>query len=194
MRFRRTPVRASLPASTLALVLVLAPIGGCADLEVTNLNEPDLSDVAADVSLAEALIAGSFETWHDAQYSYTGPSLFLSTASFQHSTPRGCGFNYYSRIPRNPIANDRGHPYYDLFTKPWHVLYGALAAVGDGLTILRATELDPELDRAERRRLEAFARFVQGVGHGSLALLYDQGFVREEDADLASAELVSYDS
>ena len=181
----------------LALLLIMLA-AGCADLEsVTNLNDPGRDAALGSADAIEALVAGSFETWHDAQYQFTGPSLFLSAASFQYACPwAGVGREIYSRIPRVPIENDPGSFHYAYHAEPWNVLYSALSATGDGLGALETSpEVASELGTAEHSRLMAFARFVQGVSHGSLALLYDRAIIRDEATDLTSEpRLVPYDT
>ncbi|MEJ2187692.1 MAG: hypothetical protein P8Z36_17525, partial [Gemmatimonadota bacterium] len=170
--------------------LLLFGATACADLEVTNLNAPDAGRALSSPGDVEALVAGAFETWHDAQYQYTGPALFLSNQSFQHTAPwANVSMEFYGRIPRNPIVNDPADVNYPNWTSPWGINYSAIAAVADGL---RAVE-NPETGVADAlgpgatNRLKAFGKFVLGMAHGSLALLYDQGFIVDETTDLTVA-------
>ncbi len=187
VQFRRHGIR--FPIFALAATALI----GCAELDVTNPNAPDRSRAVRDIETAEALISGAFNGWHGAQYSFAGMGVGLSAASFQHSTPfcQGSGF---SILPRqtSPAAGSGYHPY---TTRPWDDLYRVLASVADGLGSLDASpELWAALDADEAARLQAFARFVQGLGHGGLALLYDRSVIRDEMSELEGpATVVGYD-
>jgi hypothetical protein len=65
-----------------------------------------------------------------------------------------------------------------------------LAAIREGLQA--ATSLNLQFEEPER--LQAFAKFMQGLFHGQIALLYDRGFVIDETVeDVGALPLVSYD-
>ena len=170
--------------------LALIAVMGCLDLEVTNPNEPDADRALATPGDIEALVAGAYNVWFTGTYGLSGPGLFLSNASFQHSSPwANFGMDQYGRIPREPIVNDAADPHYGYFTQPWYDMYRALAAVADGL---KALNEDPsvaqELGTVGVDRLRAYGKFVQGMAHGSIALLYDQGFILDESIDPGTSQ------
>lgn len=174
--------------TTAFAALVVLATAACADLEVVNPNDPDAGRAIGNPEDVEALIGGALNTWHEAFYTQDGPGPFLSSQSFQHSsTPANFAMYYYSDIPRAPVQNDpaagRG---YDYFVEPWYESYAALAAVSEGL---RALETDPTIadalgaDRVQRMR--AFGKFVQGMAHATIAILFDQGFILDETTDVS---------
>ena len=67
--------------------LLLLGTGACADLEVVNLNDPDAERSLATAGDVESLISGAYNTWFRGVYDYSGPGMFLSAASFQHTAP-----------------------------------------------------------------------------------------------------------
>ncbi|MEJ2187691.1 MAG: hypothetical protein P8Z36_17520 [Gemmatimonadota bacterium] len=169
-----------------AATLLLFGATACADLEVTNLNAPDASRALQSAGDVESLIAGGFETWHDAQYTYTGPALFLSNQSFQHTAPwANASMEFYGRIPRNPIVNDPAHVEYAYWTSPWDINYGAISGVADGLRAIENAEsgVADDLGADRTARAKAFGNFVLGM-----ALLYDQGFIIDETTDLTQPQ------
>ncbi len=172
---------ARLLVGTVLVTAFVAVSGGCADLEVTNPNSPTGAETAGDAAAVEAAIAGGFHTWFEASYTdeVGGLGRLLSTTSFQHSSPF-CHPSYYSTIPRAALP-DATNPYYEYITAPWYGLYDALVPVGFALrTLANDPALADDLGADERARLLAFGRFVQGLGHGSLALLYDRAAIVDE--------------
>lgn len=181
----------NLSKGLVAATLLLFGATACADLEVTNLNAPDASRALQTAGDVESLIAGAFENWHDAQYAYTGPALFMSNASFQHTAPWANGaMEFYGRIPRNPIVNDPAHVEYDYWTSPWDINYSVISAVADGLKAINDAEsgVADALGPETVARDQAFGKFMLGMAHGALALLYDQGFIVDETTVLIDEE------
>lgn len=169
--------------TTVLAALALFAASGCADLDVTNPNAPDRERALATAGDVESLVAGSFHTWWVTnEAADDGPIFFLSAASFQHSGwPSNFGTVDYSSFPRGEIINSTADAYYTYFATPWGENYSALAAIRDGL---RAIEDNPsiaeELGPEAVTRLRAYGKFVQGLATGSIALMYDQGFVIDE--------------
>ncbi|MCH7891577.1 MAG: hypothetical protein IH921_08750, partial [Gemmatimonadetes bacterium] len=65
-----------------------------------------------------------------------------------------------------------------------------LAAIQSGIQAI--AELGLEI--GDPKRLEAFAKFMQGLFHGQIALLYDRGFVIDETVeDVSTLELLPSD-
>jgi len=181
----------NLSKGMVAAMLLLFGATACADLEVTNLNDPDASRALQSAGDVESLIAGGFENWHDAQYQYTGPALFMSNQSFQHTSPwANAAMEYYGRIPRNRIENDPADVNYALWSSPWAINYSAMAAVADGLRALENpdTGVEEALGSDASNRLRAYGKFVQGMALGSIAILYDQAFIVDETTDLTVAQ------
>ena len=165
--------------------MLLFGAAACADLDVVNPNDADASRALTTAGDVESLIVGGFNTVHNGVYSYSGPGLFLSNASFQHNAPwANAGMELYGRIPRQAIVNDAADPYYGNFTRPWFYMYRAIAAVSDGL---RAIEASPELAEqigGDLTRDKAFAQFILGMAHAYIAITYDKGFVVDNNTDL----------
>jgi hypothetical protein len=169
--------------------LLLVGAGACADLEVVNLNEPDAGRSLSTAGDVESLIGGAYNTWFNGIYAYGGPGMFLSNASFQHNAPwSNSGMEQYARLPRVGIQNDIADNYYGNFSRVWFRSYRALAALSDGLKALDDPDIADELGSEAVTRAQAYAKFVQGIGHATIAAMYDRGFVVDETTDLLVAQ------
>lgn len=169
----------SLRNPAFALLLLTA---GCADLVVDNDNAPDRRRALATPGDVEGLVAGAYRAWHEANHSVNGPTHIFSTQAFQHSsTAANFGMFQYSRMPREVIQNSVTHADFGNVAFAWRQNYRALAAVAEGL---RAVETDAAISGglgAQRAmRLRVYGKFVQGLGHGDIALIYDRGYVVDE--------------
>ena len=75
---------------TAAAVLLLVGATACADLDVTNPNDPDRDKALATAGDVESLIAGSYNNWFNGNFNYN--TFGLSKASFESSAAhRHCG-------------------------------------------------------------------------------------------------------
>jgi len=170
-------------------------IYACADLDVLNLNEPDRERVLSSFDDAVALVAGSYNTWYHGVFDYGGPGLFLSQASFQHSSPWACSTEVYSRIPRMAFRNDASDPYYSTISRVWIQSYAAIAAVTDGLRAFSDPDVQGQGSEKELARARVFGRFSLGLSHATVALLYDRGFRMDETVDPgATPEAMGYEA
>ncbi len=168
--------------------LLLVGMVGCPDLDVTNTNAPDRARALATPGDVESLIGGGFSSWHGALY-YGGPTMALSAVSFEHTAPwANSGVEYYARIPRVPTDNIAGGANVNNLTQAWTRAYRAIAAVRDGLS-----SIEGGLDLGDDElRAQAYGKFIQGIAHGTVALLYDSGFVYDETVEPADVALVGY--
>jgi len=170
--------------------LLLLGTGACADLDVVNQNAPDAARSLSSAGDVESLISGSYNTWFDGVYNYSGPGMFLSNQAFQHTAPwANSAMEQYGRLPRMAIQNDVADPYYVNFTYTWYRAYRAIAALADGLRALDNDQaVIDELGPEKVARAKAYGKFVQGLAHATVAVMYDRGFVVDENTDLNEAQ------
>ena len=175
----------------LAVALVMA--AGCADQDITNPNHPDTDKVLRTPGDVEALIASSIYTWwHNNMKRY--PTMSLSTMANQNG-PRWAdwGMQETSREPREAIVNIVGADFGSLMETPWFGNYSANKAANDGLNAIDERGILIGEGGADTPRARAFAKFVQGLSHGRIALLFDQGYVVDENTDIGKdLEFVPY--
>ena len=183
--------------TTTGLCLLLAAAGACVDLTTANTDQPDTARIIPDAATLEAHIARSYLTLF---YGYTWQTdMVMSTAAFQHSTVAAkSGMVQMSKIPREPIDNTASSAYRSTNEEIWSSSYAAIKAAVDGLNGTRPSNpralriIDQATGADHTPRARAWARFVQGLGHGLLALTYDQAFVYDQGDDPASLTLAPY--
>jgi hypothetical protein len=164
----------------LAALLLIGTVG-CVDLEVQNPNAPDTERALADPANVESLIRGGMTSWHYVLWYDGGPTGFLSATAFEHGAPwANMGVEQYARIPRIPMNNDPGDPEITYLTAAWENSYAAINQVAAGMFAIKEGLVDMGADEL---RAQAFGKFIQGLAHGSVALLYDSGFVFDEDTE-----------
>ncbi|MBT8395626.1 MAG: hypothetical protein KJN92_01610, partial [Gemmatimonadetes bacterium] len=178
----------------LALIGLLAIVtNACADLAVTNLNDPDRQRAIQTPSDVESLISGSFNSMF---WALQGQWLVCpqSTAANAHASSWGnWGMKDSRWEPRIAFNNDPSYSYNNVTEVPWGDTYGALAGARDGLAALAEGLTIEESGVDVTQRAIAFGKFVQGLAHYNLGRLFDQAFVIDENTDLANIEFVGPD-
>lgn len=160
--------------------LLLIGIAGCVDLDVQNPNDADAERALLTANDVEALIAGAYGTWNNV-LDAGGPTMFLSNASGQSAAPwANFGMEQYARIPRIPTNNNVGASSVGNLTSAWFQAYRAISAVRDGLRQIADGTVDLE---GNTLRAQAYGKFMQGLAHATIAVLYDSGFVYDETFD-----------
>jgi hypothetical protein len=166
--------------SGLAALLLIGTVG-CVELDVQNPNDPDAARALATPEDTESLIGGGFLTFISS-YSYYGSTMFLSAASFEHTAPwANAGMEIYARIPRVPTQNVAGGSEVAWMIYAWEQSYAAINQVASGLYSIESGEVD--LGTEGNLRAQAWGKYVLGLAHGTVALVYDSGFVFDEDAE-----------
>jgi len=153
------------------------------DLQVVNENNPDRARAIQEAGDVESLIGGAFATWYEGSY-WGDPAMSLSTAADEGSLSWGnFGSQQLSSEPRVAWPNSSSWGYRNFVEAPWYSEYEALSSVYDALL---AIENDREVLCADIDcdRAETFAKFMQGMAHGWLALMFDSAFVFDETVDL----------
>ena len=178
--------------------LMISVLSGCKKnlLDGPNQNNPDFKKVLSNGDDVETLAGGLYNTLYTGQNKFGGVKLMLAVAADNVSISWGnAGMRDMSYEPRNNGWNNsaaysnKGQTkgtYDDMYSgiNTASSIMKALAGgvvVGDG--------------GAGNDRVKAFCRFIQGVGYGNLALIYDRAFLVDETktvpGELASA--VPYD-
>lgn len=169
--------------------LLLIGMAGCVDLEVQNPNAPDASRALATAGDVEALIAGAYGSW-DNVMNYGSAPPWMSNASGLHAAPwANTGMEQYARIPRIPTNNIAGASDVETLTYTWYRAYRAVAAVHDGLKQIADGAVTLGTDDL---RAQAYGKFMQGLAHATIAIMYDSGFVYDETIDPATVTLQDY--
>jgi hypothetical protein len=157
--------------------LLLFGAAGCADLNVANIDRPDTRQVLADPADLESLIQQSFTTWWDDQTWAT--DMALSAAGMTHQTiAANWGMIDFSWIPRRPLVNTPSWSFREGIESAWFGSYSAARSATDGITLITGTPpVRIGVGGADTQRALAFAWFVHGLSHATIAITYDQGFI-----------------
>ncbi|NIP57316.1 MAG: hypothetical protein GWO00_04685 [Gemmatimonadetes bacterium] len=179
--------------TAITLAALLFPLGAC-DLDVTNPNEPSRERALSNADDIRSLIRSQWRVyWAVAQDDPTdegSPGAALdATTEIISSNSANDGTWDQGMMPPEAIINQVGYRWGPWMRDPWLQMNRALAAVRDGLQSIE----DRNLDLEDAERIEAFSKFLQGLFHGYIALMYDRGFILDETvADPADVELSSY--
>lgn len=132
------------------------------------------------VQTAEATIAGAWTTWWQATGQRTTAGAWLSAAAFQHSSSAAnFGMVQYSAIPRVATVNDTTDAFYEYLSFPYEMLTQAAWEASRGLRALLVNGVN--LGAGDQERAVAFGKFVLGIAHGYLAMLYQAAPVVDEN-------------
>ena len=164
----------------LAACALIMGATACQDLNVTNPNNPQREAVVESAEDVVSLIATGFRRWVTLTQSNT-PSSALTNASDEFSSGfTDQGTHYAGVEPRQAIDNGPTSPNSPNRT-PISTLYSIIAGVNVALQaideyglVIREGGVD------QTARTNAFAKFVQGVSHSYVGLLYDQSWVYSE--------------
>ncbi len=172
--------------------LVALGASACADLEVTNLNDPDQQRAITTPSDVETLISGAYYSFY--RVTHRGyPNAAFSTAADAHTSSWGnWGMRDSGWEPRKAFNNDPAYSYNNMTEDPWALAYRSLAGVRDGLAAIDGGIVIEDGGQDVTQRAVAFGKFMQGMNHAALASIFDQAFVMDENTDLEALELVPY--
>lgn len=163
-------------------VLAIVALGACVDLEVANPNEPDRERALSNAGDIEALVSSQFRVWWGIQQGRTAAALD-GMAEVESGTQANYGFYDAGVMPPIPIVNEVAYTWGYWMQDPFLFQNRSLASIRDGLLAIES----PIVQLQQEARFRAFSRFMQGVMHGNIALLYDRGFIvdeRVEEEDL----------
>ena len=180
--------------------LVLAPgvllLAGCMELSVPNTNNPDRELAIQNPGDVETLVLGSWRTYWGRVHTSGSSVNSMPTVADEHSVtyannaalelssePR-VTFNNNSQASSHEIARFQWYDWYSVLSNANE----ALIVINDGLEVIIGDE-----DRTQQT--VAFAKLMQGLSLGYIGLLFDQGFIADENTsaeDLADLELVPY--
>lgn len=165
-----------------SVVIIVVFFMGCKRdlLEVPNYNDPTFEQVFSSGSDLENAGAGLYNIIFNGLHSFSGVQMMLATTSDNVSCSWGnAGMRDMSYEPRNAWDNQPSYSNADFTNYTWAQMY---AAIGQANNILkaRANGVDVGKDGSGNNRVEAIARFAQGVAYGTLALIYDRAFIVDE--------------
>ncbi len=195
-------LRGRLLAASATVAVLLS--SGC-DLDVENPNAPDARRALVDPAGLEQLLGGAFRTWVQTRGSYMAGMPLTAMAdsytaswnnaairfysSFASDCPQRCGWNNSATAPEaagGPTVEVTWYGYYTVLSSANDVLL----AIDNGLCF------DPncDVDNTITSRNTAAAKMLQGMALGGIALIYDKGFVVDENTDLTNPFALEFDT
>lgn len=176
---------------SLSLTLACVLLAACVDLTRPNLNDPNRQNVTNTPSDLEAVISSTFQLWWPHVYGTT-PTVMFSAMGYERSAPFLCfSGQEMSQEPRPAWNNTTVYVRSNTSSQTWLDLYGVISLANDGLIALdEGAQLGP--DGVNNSRARAFAKFMQGIAHGYLALIYDSAVVVDEHTNVDTLVTPTY--
>lgn len=180
--------------STALGILALALVAGCQDLDVLNPNQPDAERALANPSDVEALVISAWNPYwsrtHTSASSTNSMPVIADemTATYANNSALELSSEPRVQLNNNPTATASSIPRFQ-----WDDWYLALSNANDGLRAIDDGLIivdDSGDDRTHATRV--WAKHMQGIGLGYIALIFDQGYIVKEDTDLGVLELRPY--
>jgi hypothetical protein len=177
---------------------LLAALTACdPDLNVTNPNNPDVARAIATPGDVRNLIGNSYNTAYLGMQGAARPYPAAATAVMADNLTASFGnfgMRFNGQEPRLAYENSSSADDGRLASDPYEQMYAALGAVNDGLAavgrgiVIQTTPAAPD----ETEQLVTLGHFVQGMTMGYIGLVFDRGFIVDEETPLGTAELVPY--
>ncbi|HUF25828.1 MAG TPA: hypothetical protein VMM18_02505 [Gemmatimonadaceae bacterium] len=162
---------------------LLASTVSCDSLDVTNPNNPSRVTVEQNAQDALALISNGLLQWFN-RSGGTSPAVALSVMADEFTTGfadfGGQDLSSEPRLAINIQSPNNGPPHHVTFPDYYsHIaaLNTALRAADRGLVLRNSAGQDVTTAAV------AFAKFMQGLNHGYVALMFDKGYVYSETVD-----------
>ncbi len=169
----------------LMLVSLLVATIGCDSLEVTNPNNPNRETVVSNSQDVLALISNGLLQWFN-RSGDVNPGIAMTVMADEFTTGfLDFGGQDLSREPREAINNgvppNNAPPHH----ATWPDYYNNIAAVNTALQAVSVHNLQLRDAGGQDVTTQAlaFAKFVQGLNHGYVALMFDQGYIYSETVD-----------
>lgn len=167
----------------------LLTASACADLDVTNPNNPDIKRALASGEDVKNIAVSTVNSWY-LTATYLEPYMMLSVTSDNGSANFGnFGMRFNNLEPRAPYVNNSAGGDRAVTESPWNFNYGTLGAAND---VLIAIDNGVEVPNGETAKYKALAQFSQAASLANIAILFDQGFVVDEKSAGTKPEFKKY--
>jgi hypothetical protein len=181
----------SIATRRVALVAASVTLVACADLTVPNNNNPDRLRATNTPGDVQALISSTFQRWWPNVYSTT-PTVMFGSMGYEFSTPFLCFAGQpMEQEPRPAWNNSSAFTNANVSSTTWLNFYGVISLANDGLQALdRGVNIG--VNGADNSRARAFAKLMQGVAHGYLALMWDKAVIIDEHTNVDTLATPTY--
>ncbi|HEX6967074.1 MAG TPA: hypothetical protein VF166_14895 [Gemmatimonadaceae bacterium] len=162
----------------------LLALAACSqDLTIPNTNDPSFTDVVSTPADVAKLAKSAINTWHDANNEVTPAMSQAVMADALSGGYNNFGMNLSSHEPRMAIQNvTTAGDYTAMVQDPWDRNYKALSEANDVLRALAGGMVID--DDATTESYKALAMLTQGLALGNIALIFDRGFIVDENTKI----------
>jgi hypothetical protein len=175
----------------------------CTDLHLENLNQPDRRRALAEPADVEALIGTTFVRYFQGIHSTSGThgvsyQAYLMPAVGNEATTHilyGGVSEIVGQHPRARLRNDPAMPAQLDPTGPldaWRILHEVVSSANEGLFAINEGMRFMDGGRDETMRAKAFAKFMQGLSWGHMAITWDRVTLIDEHDDLPAGQVALY--
>ncbi len=167
---------------------------GCADLEVENLNDPDLERVLTTPEDYRGLITGGYNRWWRGSNANRLPFAHFDAWADNMTTTNEYQL-YYSMgtiEPRNRFDNNSASDAFLSVSTPWSNLNSAISNANDVINYVELQGNDLVFDGQDQTTMMlSMAYLLRGLSRGYLATFFDQGYLI--DAEIEDVEFQPYE-
>ncbi len=177
----------------ITLVVAMGMVTGCQDLEVENLNQPDLALVLASPDDVKAATESAFlSLWYSMKLYTINMS---ATVAANHTSVSWGNFAWRdsSEEPRTPWNNDPSYGESDMTETPWYQFYATISQVNDALFAINVEDMQIGIDGRDNDLVLATSYLIRGISFGQLGVAFDKAMLPYEDSDLAELEFQPWD-
>jgi starch-binding outer membrane protein, SusD/RagB family len=175
-------------------VFALLGAFSCADLEIENFNDPDNTQVLSSANDVFNLPGGAFINWHQSTSTVNcGPALACN-ADVLTCSWGNFGIRNFSWEPPIPINNSLTSNDIAAIRTAYINLYSANSIAIDVERFVSNPANVPMVVGGNdvTKMVEATALFLEGVSHGYISILYNQGFIADAATDLGTLNGSAY--
>lgn len=168
--------------------LLFFTIGCKKDLVVKNLNEPDFNKVYSSGDDLENITSSLFNSWYNGNHSYSSTYMAMATSADNASCSWGNqAMRDMSWEPRKAWNNAPNYSYQGTTKYVFDKMYSVINTASN---ILKAVDGGVNVgdNGAKNNLVKAVCKFHQGVGYGTLALVFDRAFIVDEKVSLPDAK------
>ncbi|MBD3616386.1 MAG: hypothetical protein HUJ22_07420 [Gracilimonas sp.] len=174
----------------LMIVGLLTLTVGCADLAVENLNEPETERALASSEDLEGLANGLYRDFYLGNHNFGAQMALAVGADAATASWGNAGMQLMGTEPRPAWDNSPNFSYAYVTEDQFEDMYSINSSATD---VLKAMASGIEFDNPNM--IEAFAKFNQALSIGYIGLMFDQGYIVDEnttDEEISNPTLRPY--
>ena len=164
-----------------AAIGLLGVFAACQDLDVTNPNNPDRARLERDPQLVQTVISSAyaqlFDFWQDDYPAWVLPTMADEfTSGFLDF-----GIHDMSKEPRLAFNNSPTYTEQEINLDPWQKSNAILSGLADAVSALESGTIVRDGGVDVTTRALAFAKLMQGITLGHVAMVLDSAYLIDED-------------